>query len=177
MKCRIDDGDIGLGTHPCTSLAKGVVIQKKRTRPAKVKHIDHEPPLWPRPVPLSIDPMNPLSGRKVVETFFSRFEERCGPLPGRPRRPNSINHHKGSATARICSGGKNNQPSLPAREIHVPAARANGQASMAHDAARKLPRHSQPGSGLPLRNRRSAESTIDGAASRHTSPHTHISEK
>lgn len=33
-------------------LAAGVVIQKKRTRPAKVKLLDHEPPLWPRPVPI-----------------------------------------------------------------------------------------------------------------------------
>lgn len=33
-------------------LAQGVVIHKQRTRPAKVKLLDHEPPLWPRPVPI-----------------------------------------------------------------------------------------------------------------------------
>jgi len=33
--------------------------------------------------PVSIDPMNPLSGRKVVEKFFQRFEQRCPGESGR----------------------------------------------------------------------------------------------
>jgi len=32
--------------------------------------------VFKKPDPLSIDPMNPLSGAKVIETFFQRFEDR-----------------------------------------------------------------------------------------------------